>query len=182
MRSTSFLLLSTACAMAPTLSHACWREAAQTWGVSAELLYAIAKVESDLSPQAVNRSHIQRTGSYDIGLMQINSTHLPRLSRHGIQESDLFDPCTNLQVGAWLLAHNFARWGHSWEAIGAYNASCTRLQGDACRRARSRYAWRVYRQLPAPPSNVPAVNPAHLPAARSSPMANATNPPAGKTQ
>lgn len=142
------LLLSIALATAPAVSQACWREAAQTWGVPADLLYAIAKVESSLTPQAVNRSHMARSGTYDIGLMQINSTHLPVLARYGISESDLFDACTNLQVGAWLLAHNFARWGHSWEAIGAYNASCTQLKGAACRKARSSYAWRVYQHLP----------------------------------
>jgi len=143
-----FLLLSIALATAPAVGQACWHEAARTWGVPASLLYAIAKVESSLTPQAVNRSHMQRSGSYDIGLMQINSSHLPVLARYGIRESDLFDACTNLQVAAWLLAHNFARWGHSWEAIGAYNASCTQLKGAACRKARSSYAWRVYQHLP----------------------------------
>lgn len=158
MRLELSLQMWMALALVPTAGQACWREAAQAWGVSADLLYAIARVESDLSPQAVNRSHVQRTGSYDIGLMQINSTHLPRLARHGIQESDLLDPCTNMQVGAWILAHNIAQWGNSWEAVGAYNASCTRLQGAECRRARSAYAWRVYRHLP-PSTSIAAGDP-----------------------
>ena len=78
------------------------------YGISADLLYAVARVESNLNPQAVNRSHLQRTGSYDIGLMQINSGHLSALSRHGIREIDLFEPCTNIQVGAWLLTRMMA--------------------------------------------------------------------------
>jgi hypothetical protein len=71
-------------ATAPTWARACWEEAAQRYGISADLLYAVARVESNLNPQAVNRSHLQRTGSYDIGLMQINSGHLSALARHGI--------------------------------------------------------------------------------------------------
>ncbi len=89
-------------ATAPTWARACWQEAAQRYGISADLLYAVARVESNLNSQAVNRSHLQRTGSYDIGLMQINSGHLRTLSRYGIQEADLFDPCTNIRVGACL--------------------------------------------------------------------------------
>lgn len=132
----------------PAGAQACWNDVAQRHGVPANLLYAVAKVESSLDPKAVNRSHFNRTRSIDIGLMQINSRHLPKLAQQGITEARLFEPCTNLDVGAQLLADLFARKGLSWDSVGAYNAACTELKGDACTEARARYAWKVYRQLP----------------------------------
>ena len=134
--------------LAPTGAQACGEEAARRYGISADLLYAIARVESNLNPLAVNRSHVRRTGSYDIGLMQINSGPLRALSRHGIREADLFEPCTNIHVGAWLLADSFSRRGATWDSVGAYNAACSQFRGQDCAEARAKYAWRVYRQLP----------------------------------
>jgi soluble lytic murein transglycosylase-like protein len=150
----------TAClVVVPSASRACWEEAERLYGVSSHLLYAVARAESDLDPAAVNLSHRSRTGTYDIGLMQINSSHLPILSAAGIAERDLYDPCTNIKVGAWLMAHSFARHGVSWDAVGAYNAACTQLKGSACSAARSRYAWRVFRRLPAASSSGGTVRP-----------------------
>jgi soluble lytic murein transglycosylase-like protein len=104
------------------MSHpasACWHEAAERYGLNGELLHAIARTESRLDPRAMGRN---ADGSRDIGLMQINSRWLPTLARHGIGERDLLDPCTSIQVGAWILAGNVRRHGYTWTAVGAYNA------------------------------------------------------------
>ncbi|NVZ26798.1 transglycosylase SLT domain-containing protein [Pseudomonas gingeri] len=122
----------------------CWDSAGRRHGIEPELLYAIAQVESDLRAQAVGHNS---NGSRDIGLMQINSLHLPRLAARGITEQQLLeDPCLSVQVGATILAEFIERHGYGWTAVGAYNAG----SGEDRQAARERYArkvWRLYRVL-----------------------------------
>lgn len=100
----------------------CWVETAEkykAYGIDVYLLFAIGMVESQLNPSAKG---VNTNGSYDYGIMQINSSWYPKLEKMGIPRSMLGDGCTSIQVGAWILAHNFYKMGHRWEAIGAYNA------------------------------------------------------------
>lgn len=145
----------------PPAVQACWDEAARRHGVSADLLYAIANVESSLKPSEVNLSHRAQTGTIDIGLMGINTA--PRvLKKLGVTEQDLYDQCTNINVGARILSEKFHRYGNTWEAIGAYNASCVKLPPPRCAEVRRRYAWRVYRHLPGAVKGAP-ISPPHTP-------------------
>lgn len=130
----------------PGIASACWEQAAQKHAVSADLLIAVARAESSLNPRAVNRTHVARTNSVDIGMMQINSNE-KMLRNLGVTREQLLNPCTNIDAGARILAEKMARHGRTWEAVGAYNASCVTLTPQQCLRVRMRYAWRVYRFL-----------------------------------
>jgi len=120
--------------------EACFEQAGRRYGIAPALLRAIAWVESAMDPRALN---VNRDGSRDVGLMQINSRWWLRLARFGLRPDDLWEPCTNVHVGAWILAHAIRRWGYTWEAVGAYHA------GDRPEAAarRARYAERVRRRL-----------------------------------
>lgn len=140
----------------------CFDWASRRFGMSSHLLYAIALQESGLNPRAVHRN---ANGSQDIGLMQINSSWAPTLARYGIRPADLWDPCTNILVGAWILGDNLVRMGPTVAALGAYNAR------DPVKR--EAYARRVLERLhrlttppphrvsPPPAAGLPPVGP-HL--------------------
>ena len=102
------------------VAERCLVPAAQRHGVNPQILRAILWVESGMRADVVNHN---RNGTRDIGLMQINSAWLPMLARHGLQEQDLFDPCVNVLVAAWILSNNFARLGYNTQGLGAYNAA-----------------------------------------------------------
>lgn len=117
---------------------ACWNQAANRYGVPAILLFAIAQTESRLHAGVVGHN---TDGSYDVGLMQINSSWFSRLKRHyGITPQMLVrDPCLNLNVGAWILSGTLHRYGLNWKGVGAYNAGTPALQAIYARQI----AWRL---------------------------------------
>lgn len=124
-------------------SGSCLSAAALHYGLAPEVLEAIAMTESGMNPLALSLEN--QDGSSDIGLMQINSRWLPELSRWGMAPESLYDGCTSAWVGAWILAGNVARYGYSWQAVGAYNAGTA--DTPAAQSRRDAYARRVARQL-----------------------------------
>jgi type IV secretion system protein VirB1 len=109
--------------------------------VSPNTMMAIIRVESGGNPHAINvngrsrlarqpRSRqealawsewlIQRGYSIDMGLTQVNSANLPRLS---LRLADMFEPCANIAAGASILSSGYAdasrRFGQGQNALKA---------------------------------------------------------------
>jgi len=103
----------------PNLSHAfCYEQAGAEFGVSPELLESIATTESANRSTAVNYN---TNATFDVGLMQINSSWETTIGNE--LWSRLFDPCTNVRVGAWILAQCIRKHGYGWKAVGCYHSS-----------------------------------------------------------
>jgi soluble lytic murein transglycosylase-like protein len=112
---------------------ACFAHAAARRHININLLYAIGQVESDYVPEATNKK------THAIGVMQILPWHLTWLARYGITEPDLYDACTNINVGAFVLADFIRMYGNTWRAVGAYGAGV----GAGKEAARTSYAQLV---------------------------------------
>ena len=112
----------------------CFEEAGSLYGINPLILRAIAKVESNFNPTALHRN---TNGSYDYGLMQINSSWAPVLGKE--RWNLLGDACYNTMTGSWILATCMSKYGYTWKAIGCYNSQTPDK--------RDRYAQMVFRQL-----------------------------------
>ena len=112
----------------------CFDEAGVAYGINPQILRAIAKVESNFNPRAVNWN---KNGTYDFGIMQINSSWGYSLGRDWW--NTLGDPCSNIKGGAMILADCMKKYGYSWEAIGCYNSQTPSR--------RNQYALTIFKQL-----------------------------------
>lgn len=101
-------------------SAACWEEAGARYGIDPDLLRAIAWQESRGWTHAVGPR--LPDGNRALGLMQINSIHLPNLRQYGVRREDLFDGCASARIGAWVLADCIETFGATWRAVGCYVA------------------------------------------------------------
>lgn len=119
-----------------SMTNRCLLEAANKYQISPLLVWGIIKTESNFNWKALGRNS---DGSYDIGIMQINSRWLPFLKKYGIDEKSLWHPCINIYVGTWILASCVAKYGYTWDAVGCYNARSLYKKRI--------YAWKVYREI-----------------------------------
>lgn len=86
--------------------------------IPAELLWGIAKTESEFNPKAIG---INPNGTKDMGLMQVNSIHEAELKRRNLTLDDLFDPEINVKYASEVLAKCFDRHGFTWQGLNCYN-------------------------------------------------------------
>ncbi|WP_144581952.1 lytic transglycosylase domain-containing protein [Campylobacter coli] len=95
-------------------------QAGEIFEINPQLLWVIAYKESRLTPDIISKPN--KNGTYDIGIMQINSIHLPRLKKqYNISESDLLRPKINIFVGAEILKMCLDKHGLNEKGITCYN-------------------------------------------------------------
>lgn len=96
----------------------CFEAAAKQQHISTVTLRAIAFVESTFNPKAIHRN---KNGTYDYGIMQINSTHLKELKKFKIGVKQLMNECINIRVAAWILRRKINYYGYNYKAVAAYH-------------------------------------------------------------
>ncbi len=110
----------------------CVNDAAVTYAVPAELILAIIFVEGGRNGIAMANTN----GTFDYGVMQINSSWLSKLIQFNTSAQQLqFDACENVMVGTWILKQNITNTPDLFKAIGNYHSHTPALN--------SRYATQV---------------------------------------
>ncbi len=95
----------------------CFESAGRTYAIPSKLIEAIAYRESAFDPQTIHRNS---NGSFDYGVMQINSWWFNTLGAERWQA--LSDPCFNVRVGAWILRDCIDRYGYTWDGLACYRS------------------------------------------------------------
>ncbi len=98
--------------------------ASQTYQVPPAVLMGIQTVEGGQVGQAVKN----KNGSYDLGPMQINTIWIPELAKYwNVDQATAIrwvkdDPCTNINVSAWILRQHINETGSLSQAIAHYHS------------------------------------------------------------
>ena len=97
----------------------CINQAALHHHVPATMIVSVMQIENGRNGDAIHN----KNGTHDLGVMQINTSWLPRLQKYSISKESLKnDACLNVDVGAWILAQSIAR-SEGWKGVGNYHSA-----------------------------------------------------------
>lgn len=97
----------------------CINQAAIEYQVPAALIMAIIQVEGGHNGLAMPNTN----GTFDLGIMQINTTWASTISQKGYSITDIQnDPCKNIDVGTWILSQCLANNPNIIAAVGDYHS------------------------------------------------------------
>ena len=101
----------------------CINQAAIAYHVPAKLILAVMKKEGGKNGLAVKNTN----GTYDYGVMQINSIWVHKIAAYGYTAQDLqYNPCKNVMVGTWILSKGLAEKGPAWNSVANYHSHTPR--------------------------------------------------------
>lgn len=97
----------------------CINHSARTFHVPATMIVSVMKTERGWNGAAIKN----KNGTYDLGVMQVNSSWVSQLKVYGITQQSLqFDPCINVHTATWILAKGLAK-GEGWKGVGNYHSA-----------------------------------------------------------
>ena len=97
----------------------CVEAASSRYGVHPHVILAVMKTEGGTTGQVSRNTN----GTYDMGLMQINSIHLPELAAMGItREQVIGNECTNIFVGTYKLRQAIDGGSEFWTGVSRYHS------------------------------------------------------------
>lgn len=97
----------------------CINHAAEVFHIPATIIVAVMKIENGWNGAAIKN----KNGTYDLGVMQVNSSWLPKLQKYDITQANLqYDPCINVHAATWILAKGLAK-GEGWQGVGNYHSA-----------------------------------------------------------
>ncbi len=101
------------------MREACIERAAAHYRAPPDIIRAVIRTEGG-RPGQIRRN---TNGSYDMGTMQINSVHLPELSKYGITREMLVNnDCLNIHIGTYYLQKHIIAAPHFWHGVGNYHS------------------------------------------------------------
>ncbi|WP_069357879.1 lytic transglycosylase domain-containing protein [Burkholderia cenocepacia] len=103
----------------PSYTEVCIARAVQEYGTHPDLIRAVMAQEAG----KVGQLRYNKDGSFDMGPMQINSVHLPELSRFGITKDMLVNnECLNIVIGTYYLQRGIMQSSSFWVGVGNYHS------------------------------------------------------------
>lgn len=114
--------------MTPQILYSCIVAAANLYNFSPTILYGIYTAEQG----KVGYERQNDNGSYDLGVMQINTVWVPELSKHwNLSEKETRvvlrdDGCLNIKTAAWILKQQLNKEPDLIKAIGNYHSKTPR--------------------------------------------------------
>lgn len=107
----------------------CIFAASQTYSIPPSVILGVLKVEGG----KVGMANLNKNGSYDLGMMQINTVWVPTLAKYWKVEPSVAirylrdDGCVNIGVGAWILRSKMDQTGSLYDGIAYYHSATPHL-------------------------------------------------------
>lgn len=117
------------------VSLECINQAALHHHVPATMIVSVMQIENGKNGDAIKN----KNGSYDLGVMQINSIWLSKLKKYGVTRDALqYNPCVNVDVGTWLLARAIAK-SKGWSGVGNYHSFTPKFNRTYSSKVKAKY-------------------------------------------